>query len=167
MGHGGAPRDTPVQHGLHYLSFWACGLWAEAVRWAGRIVAGHTVWNLGDNRDHINKKHLFFFLFHFELTPFSDGQLSKVSARPIVINGEKYWARICAAAVYTTRLRKNWNMRASRGRSWAEYLSKRREMRANELSAVSCMSEILCRRYKGHSSPKLKIKSYTKNRWGC
>ena len=21
MGHGGAPRDTPVQHGPHYLSF--------------------------------------------------------------------------------------------------------------------------------------------------
>ena len=31
----------------------------------------------------------FFFDFHFELTPFSDGQLSTVSARPTVFNWEK------------------------------------------------------------------------------
>ena len=28
----------------------------------------------------------FFFVFHFELTPFFHGQLSKVSARPAVFN---------------------------------------------------------------------------------
>ena len=41
---------------------------------------------LCDNRDHINKGHVFFLVFHFELTPFSDGQLSKVSGRPTVFN---------------------------------------------------------------------------------
>ena len=45
----------------------------------------------------------FFFDFHFELTPFSDGQLSTVSARPTVFNWEKYWVRIYTAVVYITR----------------------------------------------------------------
>ena len=31
-----------------------------------------------------------FFIFHFELTPFSDGQISKVSARSTVFNWENY-----------------------------------------------------------------------------
>ena len=35
---------------------------------------------LYDNRDPINQGHVFFFVFHFELIPFSNGQLSKVSA---------------------------------------------------------------------------------------
>ena len=45
---------------------------------------------LYDNRDSINQGHVFFFAFHFELTPFSDGQLSKVSVRPTVFNREKH-----------------------------------------------------------------------------
>ena len=44
---------------------------------------------LYDNRDPINQIHVFFFVFHFELTPFSDGQLPKASARPTVFN----WTR--------------------------------------------------------------------------
>ena len=43
-----------------------------------------------DNRDHINQGHVFFFVFHFDLTPFSGGQLSKVSARPTVFNWKNY-----------------------------------------------------------------------------
>ena len=43
-----------------------------------------------DNRYPINQGHVFFFVFHLELTPFSDGQLSNVSARPTVFNWEKY-----------------------------------------------------------------------------
>ena len=49
---------------------------------------------LCDHRDPINQGHVFFFLFHFELTPFSDGQLSKVTARPMVFNCEIYEGRI-------------------------------------------------------------------------
>ena len=45
---------------------------------------------LCDRRDPINQGHVFFFVFHFELTRFSDGQLSKVSARPTVFNWEIY-----------------------------------------------------------------------------
>ena len=45
---------------------------------------------LCDNRDPINQGHAFCFVFHFELTPFSDGQLSKVSARPTVFNWNTY-----------------------------------------------------------------------------
>ena len=47
---------------------------------------------LGDvyKRQPINQGHVFFFVFHLELTPFSDGQLSNVSARPTVFNWEKY-----------------------------------------------------------------------------
>ena len=45
---------------------------------------------LCDNRDHINQGHVFFFVLHFELTAFSDDQLSKASARPAVFNREKY-----------------------------------------------------------------------------
>ena len=41
-----------------------------------------------DNRDPINQGHVLFFAFHFDLSPFSDGQLSKVSAQPTVFNGE-------------------------------------------------------------------------------
>ena len=52
----------------------------------------------------------FLFVFHFELTPFSDGQLSKVSARPTVFKLDKYCARICTAAAFTTRRRKYWIM---------------------------------------------------------
>ena len=45
--------------------------------------------------------NVFFFVCHFELTPFSGRQLSKVSARPTVFNWETYGARICTAVVYT------------------------------------------------------------------
>ena len=45
---------------------------------------------LYDNRDPINQGHAFFFAFHFELTPFSDGQFSKVPAQTTVFNWEKY-----------------------------------------------------------------------------
>ena len=43
-----------------------------------------------DNRDPINQGHVFVFAFNFELTSFSDGQLTKVSARPTVFNWGKY-----------------------------------------------------------------------------
>ena len=43
---------------------------------------------LCDNRDPNNQGHAFFFVLNFELTSFSDGQLSKVSARPTVFNWE-------------------------------------------------------------------------------
>ena len=43
---------------------------------------------LYDNREPLNQGNVFFF--HFELTPFSDGQLSKVSARPTVFNWNTY-----------------------------------------------------------------------------
>ena len=39
---------------------------------------------LRDNRGPVNQERVFFFVFHFELTPFSDGQLSKVSTQSIV-----------------------------------------------------------------------------------
>ena len=45
---------------------------------------------LYDNRDPIDRGHVFLFVFHFRLTPFSDGQLSKVSARPNV-----FWETYC------------------------------------------------------------------------
>ena len=45
---------------------------------------------LGDNRDHSNQGHVFSFVLHFEVTPFSNGQLSKVSARLTVFNWEIY-----------------------------------------------------------------------------
>ena len=54
---------------------------------------------LCDNRDPINQGHVFFFVFHFEVTPFSDGQLSKVSGRPTVFNWEIYEGR---TAVYVS-----------------------------------------------------------------
>ena len=60
-----------------------------------------------DNRDHINQGHVFFFVLHFELAPFSDGQPSKVSARNTVFTWETYWARICTTVVYTTRRHNN------------------------------------------------------------
>ena len=41
---------------------------------------------LCDNRDPTSQEHVFFVVFHFELTPFSDDQL--VSAQPIVFNWE-------------------------------------------------------------------------------
>ena len=44
---------------------------------------------LYDYCDLINQGHVFFCI-HFELTPFSNGQLSKVSARPAIFNWEKY-----------------------------------------------------------------------------
>ena len=72
-------------------------------------LANHAIY-LCDNRDNINQGHVFFFVFHFELTPFSDGQLSKVSARPTVFNWEKCWARICTAVLHTTRRRKNFKV---------------------------------------------------------
>ena len=43
---------------------------------------------LCDNRYPINQGHAFFLAFHFELTPFSDGQLSKNSARATVFTGK-------------------------------------------------------------------------------
>ena len=43
---------------------------------------------LWDNRDTINQGQVLFFVFQFEVTPFSDGQLSKFSARPTVFNWE-------------------------------------------------------------------------------
>ena len=45
---------------------------------------------LYDNRDPMNQGHVFVFVIHFELTPFSDGQLSKVSARPAVFIWKNY-----------------------------------------------------------------------------
>ena len=48
---------------------------------------------LCDNRDPINQGHVVFLVFHVELTTFSDGQLSKVSARPTVFNWELYEGR--------------------------------------------------------------------------
>ena len=53
-------------------------------------------------------REVFFSVFQFELAPFSDGQISRVSARPTAFYWEKYWARICTAVVYLTRRRKNW-----------------------------------------------------------
>ena len=41
-----------------------------------------------DNRDPINQGLVYFLSVHFELTPFSDGQLSNVSVRPPVFNWE-------------------------------------------------------------------------------
>ena len=46
-------------------------------------LANHAIY-LCDNRDLINQGYAFFFVFHFKLTPFSDGQLSKVSTQSIV-----------------------------------------------------------------------------------
>ena len=54
-----------------------------------------------DNRDPINHGHVFFFVFHFELAPFSDGQLSNVLARPIVFNWESV---VCSNILYTSIL---------------------------------------------------------------
>ena len=44
---------------------------------------------LYDDRGPINQGRVFFFVFNFELTPFSDGQLTKGSARPTDFNREK------------------------------------------------------------------------------
>ena len=43
---------------------------------------------LYDNRDPINQGRVFFVVFHFELTPSSDGELPRVSARQTVLNWE-------------------------------------------------------------------------------
>ena len=50
---------------------------------------------LCDNRDHINQGSALLFVLQFELNPFSDGQLSKVSARPSIFN----WKNIEREAV--------------------------------------------------------------------
>ena len=53
---------------------------------------------LCDNRDPINQGYVFIFVFHFELTPFSDSQFSKVSARRTVFNWEICEGRIAVYA---------------------------------------------------------------------
>ena len=52
--------------------------------------AGNHAIYLYDNHEPINLGHVFFLVFHFELAPFSDGQLSETSARPTVFNWENY-----------------------------------------------------------------------------
>ena len=53
-------------------------------------LANSAIYYLCDNRDPINQGHAFFFsVFHYELTPFSDSQISKVSARPTVFRGTR------------------------------------------------------------------------------
>ena len=49
---------------------------------------------LCENRDPIDQGHALFRVSHFELTPLSDGQLSKVAARPTIFNWEMYEGRI-------------------------------------------------------------------------
>ena len=79
----------------------------------------------------ISTKGMFSLSSSTWLTPLSHGQLSKVSAWLTVFHWEKYWERICTGVEYTTRRRKNWKMRIL----WreADYISERREMRANQL----------------------------------
>ena len=51
-------------------------------------LANHAIC-LCDNREPINQGHVFFFVFHFDLTPSSDGQLSKFQLDPR-FSTEKY-----------------------------------------------------------------------------
>ena len=55
----------------------------------------------------ISQGHGFFFVFHLELTPFSDGHPSKLSVRPTVFIWENIEREICTAVVRTTRRRRN------------------------------------------------------------
>ena len=62
---------------------------------------------LCDNRDPISQGHVFFFVFHFESTPFSDGHLSKsFSSTQRFQLGNTLSANLYSSIIYNTSSQK-------------------------------------------------------------
>ena len=67
---------------------------------------------LCDNRDPMNRGHLFFFVFHFELTLCPTASSQKFQLEPPLSTGKNI-ERESVQQHYETRRRKNWNMMTS------------------------------------------------------